>query len=110
MPEQIYFSIAGTDDTVGVPCIPNTVSDSTLVQIGPQAEQVSFVVFVRTGHFISADSTEITVDSDFFTADNSAARPIAQKICQFRGRTFQILSVAEDGTKAYLKIALGSAN
>ena len=109
MAEQIFISIVGTTDTVGVPCVPGSLSDSTIVAIGPLQEQVSQVLYVRTGHFISADSTEITVDSDFFTADNSNARPRSGKTCLFRGRTLRIITVVEDPTRAYLKVFLGSA-
>jgi hypothetical protein len=109
MAEQIFFTIVGTDDTVGVPCIPGSLSDSTAVGIGPLSELVSLVLNVRTGHFVSADSTEITVDSTFFTADNSTALPGSGKTCEFRGRTWRIITVAEDSTRAYLKVFLGSA-
>jgi hypothetical protein len=109
MAEQIFFSIVGTTDTVGVPCVPGSLSDSTTVSIGPLAETISMVLNVRTGHFISADSTEITVDSDFFTADNSNARPKSGKTCVFRGRTMRVITTAEDSTRAYIKVFLGSA-
>lgn len=109
MAEQIYFTIAGTSDTVGVPCVPGSLSDSTTVAIGPLIESISLVLNVRTGHFISADSTEITVDSDFFTADNSSAKPRSGKTCTFRGKTWRVLTTADDATRAYIKVFLGSA-
>lgn len=107
--EQVTLNLVG-GDALNVPVVPNGVSDSTIVQIGPLAEQVSEVVFIRTGHFLTADNTEVTVDSDLFTADNSTARPRSGKTCTFRGRTMRIITTEEDGTRAYIKVFLGSAN
>lgn len=110
MAEQITFYMVGSSDTVDVPCVPTMLNDSDRLILGGFESAMTVAVNVRKGHFVSADMDTITVDSDLFTADNSTARPQAQKKCVFRGVTMRILNAGEDGTRAYLRLILGEAN
>ena len=98
------------ETTVDVPCVPGMLSDADRLIEGGFEDRSAIVVLVRTGHFISADMTTITVDSDLFTADNSVPRPHAKKRCSFRGRTWKIESAGEDATRAYLRLAISPSN
>lgn len=108
--ESVTFNLVGSSDTVDVPCVPGSLTDASIVGYGAQVDNPTMLLNVRTGHFLTADNTEITVDSDLFTADNSTARPRVGKTCVFRGKTMRILTVAEDATGAYLKVFLGGAH
>ena len=47
----------------------------TEMQIGPQFEVIKLAVRVRKSHFITADNTVITVDTEVILADNDTPRP-----------------------------------
>ena len=107
---QIVFSITGADDTLTVPFLRGTATDKTKLTMGGFESGILERGVVRMGHFLTADSTEVTVDSDLFTADNSSARPRVDKLCTFNGRTYRIESAQEDGTGAYIRLELGDPN
>jgi hypothetical protein len=109
MAEQITFYITGTEDTVGVPCVPGMLTDSDRLLPGGFESGAVLAVNVRTSHFISADMTEITADSIIFTADNSTARPRVSKECLFRGKRYRIATCGEDATRAYVHVTLADA-
>jgi hypothetical protein len=96
-----------------IPCVPSSEEMSIEVEIGPLVEMLQHVVRVRKTHFVTADNTMITVDSDVILADNSTARPrsggAGYRTGGFRGKTYRVLKVAEDPSGAYFKIWLGSA-
>lgn len=112
--EEITFDLvsvtAGTRDTLSVPVIPNMLSEENPLLPGGFESEIRHHLTIRIGHFITADNTEITVDSDLFTADNMSPRPRPNKLCSFRGKRYRVLSVAEDGTRAYLRVALVDLN
>lgn len=107
---QITFSITGSDDTLTVPFLRRSNTDKTKLALGGFENGIQEAGVVRMGHFLTADSTEITVDSDLFTADNSSARPRVDKLCTFLGQTFRIASASEDGTGAYILLTLEDPN
>lgn len=92
-----------------IPCVPSMEDIGTEIAIGPQSETNIAVVRVRKSHFITADLTTITVDSDVILADNETPRLRSGKKPQFRGKTYRVLKVSEDPTGAYFKVFLGSA-
>jgi hypothetical protein len=105
---EITFQLSDGSE-LALPCAPNTQTISNRLDVGPLIEDTDITVFIRKGHFVTADNTIITVDTDLFTADNASPRPRAGKICEFRGQEWRILLVHEDPSGAYLKLHLGSA-
>ena len=95
-----------------LPCIPSREEVGYEIQIGPQIRTVTVSVKVRKSHFVTADNTIITVDSDIILADNSTPRPRAgegnYRRVGFRGTiNLRVLRVDEDSTGAFFVILMG---
>jgi hypothetical protein len=101
---------AFTWKTAEIPCVPDTLLRGTEVVIGGKEWTVQFSLTVRKSHFLSADSSLITVDSDQWTGDDVKPHPIAGRKLTFRGKVYRILSVSEDPTRAYAKLNLADSN
>lgn len=95
-----------------IPCVPAMEEVGAEVQIGRQVETILASVLVRKTHFVTADNTVISADSDVILADNSTATPRTSgqyRTGGFRGKTYRVLTVSEDPSGAYFKIRMGSA-
>lgn len=96
-----------------LPWIPNMEGVSSEIQIGPHVEVIQASGNILKRYFVTADTTEVTADSEVILADNSTARPrpggTATRAAGFRGKTYRVLKVWEDTSGAYFKIILGSA-
>lgn len=92
-----------------IPCVPSMEDVGSEIAIGPSVEMISAVVRVRKTHFITADMTTVTADSDLILADNDTPFLRSGKKPQFRGKTYRVLKVSEDPSGAYFKVFLGSA-
>ena len=92
-----------------IPCVPSMESVGDIIIIGGREEEITVVVRVRKTHFITADLTTVTVDSEVILADNDTPRPRAGKKPTFRGKTYRVLAREEDPSGAYFRIKMGSA-
>lgn len=103
--EQILILPSGKE----VPCVPQMESVSNIIIIGGREEVIAATVNVRKSHFITADMTTLTVDSELILADNDTPRPRTGKKPQFRGKTYRFLTVEQDPSGAYFRVKMGSA-
>lgn len=93
-----------------VPCVPNQLNRGTVIIIGGAERVISFTLVVRKAHFLSADSTLVTVDSELWTADSNMPHPVAGRDLEFRGKAYKILTATEDSSRAYYKLDLADKN
>lgn len=93
-----------------IPCVPSSLEAGNEISVGGKSDVVSFTLHVRRIQFLTADSTIVTVDSELITADNMTPTPVVGKTLTFRGKVRRILHAAEDSSKAYFKLQIGSAN
>lgn len=105
---QIIFSLTDSDDTLTVPFLRRKNLSANRLVSGGFEDGIKEMGVVRMGNFLTADSTEITVDSDLFTADSNAPRPRVNKLCTLLGESLRIRSAEEDGTGAYILLTLES--
>lgn len=113
---DIAAALEELEDTLGtetftwkgaeVPCVPNQLNRGTLIIVGGAERTIDFTLVVRKAHFLSADSTIVTVDSDLWTADSNMPHPVAGKDLEFRGKAYRILTATEDSSRAYYKLDL----
>ncbi len=92
-----------------IPCVPSMESIGDIIIVGGREEEIAIVVRVRKSHFITADLTTITADSDVILADNETPRLRSGKKPQFRGNTYRVLTSEQDPSGAYFRVKLGSA-
>jgi hypothetical protein len=92
-----------------IPCVPAMEDLSSEIAIGPQIEGNVVAMLVRKSHFITADLTTITVDTELILADNDTPRLRSGKKPMFRGKTYRVIDVQEDPSGAYFKVFLASA-
>lgn len=93
-------------NTLEVECVPNLMARGTVVVSGGHEAVVGFTLVVRKSHFLSVDSTLITVDSELHTMDGSRPHPVTGRHLTFRGKQYKILTATEDPSRAYYKLDL----
>lgn len=95
---------------VEVPCVPNTATKGIALVSGGKEWTISFSLIVRWENFFTVDTTLLTIDSDLTTIDNAMRRPVAGMRLVYFGRTYQIVSVSEDPSRAYYTLNLADPN
>lgn len=88
-----------------IPCVPSSEDLSSMVaDVGPQIGVQILAVIVRKSHFITADLTTITADSEVILADNDTPRLRSGKKPTAKGRTYRVINSVEDPSGAYFKV------
>lgn len=109
MAEYITFNLV-VGGTKVLPCVPRMLTEADRLTGGGFEHRIIFAVNIRTSYFVTSDSTEITVDSIVFTADDDSPPPRANGLGTFRGRSFRVFSVGEDATRAFVHVVLEDPN
>lgn len=93
-----------------IPCVPSTLGTSPQVALGGFDVQVSFMLHVDTQEFFSVDTSAISIDGDIYTADDDRPKPVAGKLCGYRGKTYRIQSAKLSPCGSFIVLTLMDKN
>lgn len=100
-----------TINGVRYPCIPSTLRRGTIIVVGGREEEIQGSVTIRKSLFdrFTADMDRMTVDSTFFTADQTAQKPgrSGQRLTKDE-REYRILSRSESPDGSHYRFDLGA--
>ena len=92
---------------IEVLCVPSSLRLGQVIAVGGHEEEITLTLIVRRGHFLTADSTLITIDSELFTSDSHMPHPVAGRTLTFRGKLYRILAAREPAPRASYELDLG---
>jgi hypothetical protein len=84
-----------TSPGVSVPCTGNTYARTTVLDEGGFQVEADAKLYVLKTHFLTADSTLVTIDSQLMTMDNDTPRPVTGRTVVYSGRVMRIALVAD---------------
>ena len=94
------------------PCTPSSIEEDAGLEEGGVAAEAQGLMFVRKELFThavpTADSMEVTADSNIILADGTARRPRSGDRITFKDRVFRVLQVLESvTTDTHYKLVYG---
>ena len=101
------ISVAGESITVnGVvhSCIASELERGYTVSVGGREEELTVSFVLSLEGMLSMDSTLVSMDSTLYTMDNDSTRPIAGRLCSYRGTSLRIASVTTDPSESRVTI------
>ncbi len=95
---------------VEVACVPTRSERGIEISNRGNMVEISLTLIVRRDHFLTADSTLITVDSELYTSDNLTPRPVAGRTLVFRGVTYRIITAKEVAPQSHYELTLADSH
>lgn len=89
-----------------VPCIPATVVDDIVPDIGGYRDNVTVRLVIRFSDWLSVDSNLVTVDSTIYMVDSGKRRPLVGHTLMFRGKTYRVSSATTDSSEGFCRVDL----
>lgn len=102
-----------TFNDVAVPCVPNTLSEGSIVAVGGYEMAITLSLYVeRTefGNALTSDSTLISVDSEVYTVDSDGRRPVTGETLTYQSKTYRIASAKFDASQTYITLLCADPN
>ena len=93
-----------------VPCVASFANRQNSPTLGGFEADVALVLKVQLSEFVTADNTEITVDSVLYFADNDNPTPAVGKRITYYGHTYRIVKTAVSPSKAFAEIGCDDVN
>ncbi len=90
-------------------CTPSGLRYGTTLTLGGFEYAVQLTLFVRKDHFLTVDTTLVTVDSILYTTDNDMVVPVTGRKCTFRGKVYRIIGCRESGPRSHFELDLADA-
>ena len=90
-----------------VACTPSSLRVGQVIAVGGHEEEITLTLFVLRSHFVTADSTLISVDSELHTMDSDLPHPVAGRTLTFRGRLYRILAARSPASLSHYELDMG---
>jgi len=115
--ERMEYDVRGPDDQpqtlvygdLTVPCIPTSVSTSTVLDEEGNIQRLSASVFVRLEHFnlLGESSDEAGNTESLFSASNPV--PICGRVVRFRWQYLRVVNVQLMSTQSHIRLDLSDS-
>jgi hypothetical protein len=92
-----------------VDCVPSSLRYGTVLSVGGFEYSVQLTLYVRKSHWLTVDTTLVTVDSILYTSDNDMVVPVTGRKCTFRGKVYRVVGCRESGPRSHYELDLADS-
>lgn len=93
-----------------IPCVASFANRQNGPTLGGFEADVALTLKVQLDEFVTADNTEITVDSVLYFADNDNPTPVVGKRITYYGKTYRIVRTSTSPSKAFAELGCDDSN